>query len=87
MEREFEEHLKKNGVSKKTIKALRKESVTIANTLLLFSDSDINKLCGQNKLCIGTDVLLKHIRDELKSTSSRAGTVSPFDRYIITLCR
>lgn len=68
MDRQFEEHLKKNRVNKKTIKALKKESVGDAATLLLFSDSEINRLCGQHGLGMGVEAQLKHIRDQHKYT-------------------
>lgn len=68
MDKQFEEHLKKNGVNKKTIKALKRESIRDAATLLLFSDSEISRLCGQHRLGMGVEAQLRHIRDQHKYT-------------------
>lgn len=68
MDRQFEGYLKKKGVNKKTIKVLKTESIRDAATLLLFSDSEISRLCGQHRLGMGVEAQLKHIRDQHKHT-------------------
>ena len=66
MDADFEEHLKASRVNKRTIKALRAESIRNAATLDLMTDSDIAELCAQHKLSTGMSALLRSIRDEGK---------------------
>ena len=82
MERSFEDNLRRHKVNKKTIKALRKESITNATTLALLCDSDLNQLCAKHKISDEMVVLLKQIVREAKSGMVDSNETPSLDRYM-----
>ena len=92
MDSQFEAHLKKKNVDKKTIKALKKESITTTDILKQCTDADIESMCVEHKLGVAAKVALRQIRDELKYTWHTRGIVSMtqqdrpmFDRCVVAI--
>ena len=83
MERSFEDNLRSHGVNKKTIKALRKESVTNATILAGLRDSEFNQLCAKHKISDEMVVLLKQIAREAKSGMVVPSETPSLDRYML----
>ena len=69
MERSFEENLRSHRVNKKTIKALKKESITNVTILVHLRDSDFNQLCAKHKISDEMKDLLKQIIGEAKNST------------------
>ena len=90
MDRQFEAHLKKKNVDKKTIKALKKESITTTDVLKQCTDADIESMCVEHKLGVAAKVALRQIRDELKLTSGNVSMAEQdrpmFDRCVVAIC-
>ena len=85
MDRQFEAHLKKKNVDKKTIKALKKESITTTDVLKQCTDADIESMCVEHKLGVAAKVALRQIRDELKLTSGNV-SMAELDRPMFDRC-
>ena len=70
MDKRFEMRLKKSGIDKKTLKALKKEKVLDTSTLMRYTDDDLKTLNKAHGLGLGQEVNLRSVRNELTSEAS-----------------